>query len=207
MKRASAAVSGLILAGMLSGCYARQPQQEEHQLSPAVKAAVTAALGPHVTDADLTEFLRSAKLTSRTKQDTEVVAILDEAVNLVRSAAEDDYRAEKYRRDAKSAQDAFGFLEERHTENKAFCATTTDDIAIRHCNETMGKEEKTVNTQRDEARRNAEAAQGYENESKHKRDRAADLVQKLRAELSEGPTAWRLTLRGSFVLITLTERR
>lgn len=158
MKRASAVVFGLILAGMLSGCYKRQPQQQEQQLSPAVKAAVAAALGPHVSDADLTEFLRSAKLASRTKQDTEVVVILDEVVNLVRSAAQDDYQAEKYRQDAKSTQIALGLNERLHKEadKGTPCEAMTEDFDVRICKEA----EELINAQRSQARRSAEGGAG-----------------------------------------------
>ena len=54
-----------------------------------------------MSDADLTEFLRSAKLASRNKRDTEVVAMLDEVVNLARSAVQDDNNAEEYRRESR----------------------------------------------------------------------------------------------------------
>jgi hypothetical protein len=157
----------LVLVGGLCACHERQAQQQEQQqsspqeqqISPAVRAAVTAALGPHVSDSDTTEFLRSAKLATRTKHDTEVVAMLDEAVSLARSAVQDDYLAEKSRKQAKSAQWAA------------------------HWNEGMQADDKLVNAQRNEAKHSAEAAQGYEDESRTKKERAADLIQKLQAAL------------------------
>ena len=181
MKRTPAAVFALILVGVSSGCHKQQTQQQQTQepqeLSSSVRAAVGAALGPHVSDADLTEFLRSAKLASRTKRDAEVVAMLDEVVSLVRSAAQDDYRAEKYRQHARSAQNAARWNEGMHNKDKAFCETEAD--MAQFCKEA----EENIDSQRKEARHSAGAAQGYENESRKKKQRVEDLVQKLRAEL------------------------
>ncbi len=177
MKWISAALFWLILVGGLSACHEREAQQQEQQISPAVRAAVTAALGPHLSDADVTEFLRSAKLASRTKHDTDVVAMLDEVVSLGRSAVQDDYLAEKYRKEAKSAQWAAHWNE--GMESKALCASATDGETVRDCEEAKNR----TNAQRNEAKKSADAAQGYEDESRKKKERAADLLQKLEAAL------------------------
>ena len=162
------AVHAVIFAGLLGGCNTRQSQ--EQQLSPAVKAAVVAALGSHVTDADLTEFLRSAKLASRTKHDAEVVALLDEAVSLLRSAAQDDYQAEDSRREGRHKTDLL-----------TLCNTAKDDYTVKFCQQ--AEVARDVNKERDRVQRSLEVAQSYENESEKKKAKAADLVQKLLVEL------------------------
>lgn len=165
----------LVWVGGLSACHERQAQQEEQQqISPAVRAAVSAALGPHVSDADATEFLRSAKLASRTKRDTEVVAMLDEVVNLARSAAKDDYQAKEYHRESQK----FSSIP---PEKKEDCSVPPYLESCEKINELVPR----VNKERhDKAIHSEEVAQNYENESKRKKEQIIDLLQKLQAALN-----------------------
>jgi hypothetical protein len=187
MTRALAVALALALAELLGGCSQehreQQPEQQQtQQLSPAVKAALIAAIGPHVSDADVTEFLRSAKLASRTPRDNEVTARLDEAVSLLRSAAQDDYQAAKHRKDATNAQTAADWNNRMNTEGNSeqICDETTDHDMQQHCKE--GRQ--LVVTQRTEAKLKTEAAQSYEDKSRREKEQAADLIQKLRLELN-----------------------
>ncbi|MBI3645741.1 MAG: hypothetical protein HY233_07245 [Acidobacteriales bacterium] len=180
MKWLLAALFFLVLVGGLSACHERQAQQQEQQqISPAVRAAVAAALGPHVSDADATEFLRSAKLASRTKHDTEVVAMLDEVVNLARSAAQDDYQAEGYHRESRK-------LSSMSPEEKKDCSDSPivagdSEAWVSACKEFNEAGQRLDKIHHDKARHSEEVAQNYENESKRKKEQITDLVQKLQA--------------------------
>ena len=162
-----------VLVGGLSACREQQAPQQAQQISPAVRAAVVAALGPNVSDSDMTEFLRSAKLASRTKRDSEVVAMLDEVVSLASSAAQDDYQAEKYRRDSQ----ALGTM----SEVREPCH---DEEGQGGCKDLEAANDRLDKFHRDKARHSAELAQNYENESKRKREQIPELVNKLQAALN-----------------------
>lgn len=70
----------------------------ERMVSSKVKGAVLAVVNsPNVTDADLDVYLRTAKLESRTKRDTVVVARLDKMVALMRQSAFDKARGQDSR--------------------------------------------------------------------------------------------------------------
>jgi hypothetical protein len=90
--------------------YSEQRQQKqyeedrEQQLSPEVKAAVTAIIGQNanVSDADVVAFLRAAKLASRTQRDAEIVGMVDRWTLSVKEAAKNKALAGVYRRSAAS---------------------------------------------------------------------------------------------------------
>ncbi len=174
MKWTLAALLCLIL---LSACHEqhteRQQRQDEQQISPPVRAAVVAAIGPHVSDADLTEFLRSAKLASRTRRDAEVVAMLDEVVSLARSAAQNDNQAEEYRAESRKYSSML-------PEDQSDCSGLSD---VSDCEEINDINKKLDKVHHDKARQNAEFAQDVENESKRKREQVAELVQRLQTAL------------------------
>jgi len=177
-----AALFWLVLVGGLSACHERQVQHQEQQISPPVRAAMAAVLGPHVSDADATEFLRSAKLASRTKHDAEVVAMLDEVVNLARSAAQDDYQAEANHRASRQCNSM-------PPEEKKDCSVSPivagDSAAwVSACKEFNEAGQRLDKIHYDKARHSEEVAQNYENESKRKKEQIADLVQKLQAALN-----------------------
>jgi hypothetical protein len=173
-----AAIFPFALIGVLLSCHQHSsPPQQGRELSPAVKAAVTAALGPHTSNDDVTEFLRSAKLASRTRYDTEVVAMLDELVSLARSAAQDDYQAENYRHEATKTRGAVQWNEQMHEEDKQFCGTATDLEIIQSCKEG----DHRIEAQRKEASVYTQRAQHFDDESRKNRERAASLMNALRA--------------------------
>ncbi len=173
MKSTFAALLCLALAGALSACHKQEAQEQDLQISPAVRAAVTAALGPHVSDADVTEFLRSAKLASRTKHDAEVVAMLDEVVSLGNSAAQDDYQAEEHRRESRKYA---SMLPEDHMD----CSGLSD---VSDCEQINNANQQLNKLHQEKARQSEELVQSHENGSKLKRAEIAELVQKLQAAL------------------------
>lgn len=79
MKWTLIVVLGLVVIG--AGMFGVH-QYSERQLSPAVRAAVAAYVGENVHESDIPEFLRAAKLASRTKRDAEVVALFDKTATL-----------------------------------------------------------------------------------------------------------------------------
>jgi hypothetical protein len=169
--------AALLCLILLSACHQQQTQQqrqqEEQQISPAVRAAVVAALGPHISDADLTEFLRSAKLASRTKRDAEVVGMLDEVVSLARTAAQNDNQAEEFRAESRRYS---SMLPDAQTD----CGGLSD---VSDCEQINDINKKFDKIHHDKARQDAEAAQNLENESKQRKQQIPELVQKLQAAL------------------------
>ena len=185
MKWTLAALFWLVLVGGLSACHERHVQQQEQQISPPVRAAVAAALGPHVSDADETEFLRSAKLASRTKHDAEVVAMLDEVVNLARSAAQDDYQAKEYHRESRK-------FNSMQPEEKKDCSDPPSMLPaanagdwVSACKDFNEADRQLDKIHHDKAKHSEEVAQNYEHESKRKKEQIPELVQKLQAALVE----------------------
>jgi predicted negative regulator of RcsB-dependent stress response len=70
----------------------------ERMVSSKVKAAVRVVVNtPKITDTDLEDNLRTAKLESRTKKDADVVARLDKMVSLMRQSSFDQARGQDSR--------------------------------------------------------------------------------------------------------------
>ena len=182
MKWTSEALFWFVLVGGLSACHERQAQQQEQQISPSVRAAVAAALGPHVSDADLTEFLRSAKLASRNKRDTEVVAMLDEVVNLARSAAQDDYQAKEYHQESQR----FSSMPPEEKEDCSDPPPYGSQDWVESCKKINALASRVNKEHHDKAIHSEEVAKNHENESQRKKEQIADLVQKLQAALKWG---------------------
>ena len=167
----------LVLVGGLSASRERQAQQEH--ISPPVRAAVSAALGPHVSDADVIEFLRSAKLASRTKRDTDVVALLDEVVNLARSAEEDDDQAKEYRRESQK-------FKSMPPEEKQDCSDPPygSQEWVKDCEKLNELGPRINREHHDKAIHSEEVAQNYENESKRRKEQIRELVLRLQSNLN-----------------------
>lgn len=68
---------------------------DHHHISSNVRAALTASLDVNNSDADLAVYLRAAKFASHTKRDSEVIALLEDAIEqgrFARDAEQSAYR-------------------------------------------------------------------------------------------------------------------
>ena len=73
-----------LLGGIAFGGYTLY----ERHISTEARAAVLAALGDNVNDADVAVYLRTAKLAIRTKRDAYIVGLLDKTVEQAEKARE-----------------------------------------------------------------------------------------------------------------------
>ena len=74
-----------LLGGIAFGGYTLY----ERHISTEARAAVLAALGDNVNDADVAVYLRTAKLAIRTKRDAYIVGLLDKTVEQAEKASRD----------------------------------------------------------------------------------------------------------------------
>ena len=144
----------LVVAMVISWSLPRYREYREQRLSPEVKAAVLAVThqNANLSDTDVSEYLRAAKLASRTKRDTEIVRLLDKWISLTAAYTHDSREAAKWSEDARQERSLAGTMV-RHA------VTPTDrsmaESVSRDANESAEKEKNLM----DAAFREEEEAQ------------------------------------------------